>query len=182
MTSGESTHPWPVLCRLWFHPPNLYPGKAFACSAKHLKNFYGPSLILGRNWQCLKRHLSFSLSDSKVLFFYLPKNLRIFVLQNSIYCITFLLYCSSSSKSLFLYSSSVNSLYLSACMTFRSSVATEEGRERGHIPPRETQSSLVLKPLSLMGWALSWIAFQMLEALCSSRRSWVCFFKSKVNY
>lgn len=54
----------------------------------------------------------FSLSDSKVLFLYPPKHLRIFVLQNLIYCITFLLYCSSFSKSLFLCSSSDDLLCL----------------------------------------------------------------------
>lgn len=109
---GESTQPWPVLWRLWFCPPNLCPGKAFACSPKYLKYFYVPNLILGRGWQCLKLQLSSSLSDSKVLFLYLPKNLRIFLLQNLIYCITFLLYCSSSSKNLFLYSCSDDLLCL----------------------------------------------------------------------
>lgn len=38
--------------------------------------------------------------------------MRIFVLQNLIHCITFLLYCSSSSKNLFLCSSSEDSLIL----------------------------------------------------------------------
>lgn len=99
---------WPILHRLWV----CLPSKAFAFSPKYLKNFYVPNFILGRDWQCLKLHLYFPLSDSKALFLYLPKSQRIFILQNLIYCITFLLYCSSSSKSLLLYSSLDNLLCL----------------------------------------------------------------------
>lgn len=73
MTSGESTQPRPVLCRLWFWPPNLCPGKDFSCSPKNPKNFYVPNFILSSDWQCLKLHLSFLSQIAKFYFFICQK-------------------------------------------------------------------------------------------------------------